>query len=167
MIKRTSLALALSCIAASAHARDIAFTGFLHVPSLPVCSILPGAECINYLAVDAPIERYCRDRPTGAIRVLGHSMGGGAATTFVKALAACGLKVDAVALFDPMIHPFDMPAGTRVIVFYSASSAGIGEGHPDAIFVGGDHISMTGRPDIRERARAFLTPRRMAKGKKP
>lgn len=160
------LILAAVLATSSAQAGDIAFTGLGHVFSLPVCSILPGAECSSYLFAEGAVERYCAERPTGPIRVVGHSMGTGGATTFVKGLAACGLKVDAVVLFDPMVHPFGMPAGTRVLSLYSASSAGHAEGHADAALVGGDHFSITMREDLRERARAFLfaTPKKITKG---
>lgn len=155
--KSVLFAALAALLAVPAQAKDIAFTGFGFIFSPGVCSMVrSGGECTSYLLADGAAERYCRERPQGSIRVAGHSMGAGGATTFVKAVVACGLKVEAVVLLDPMVWPFGLPKGVRVKVFCTPSSGGICEGRPEARRAGGLHITMASDSAVRDEVARFF-----------
>lgn len=147
--------LAASLTASDSNAGETYFTGLGHVFSLGICSVGPG-DCRTHLSVESYIEETCAARPKDSIRLAGHSLGASAAMRAVHGLAECGVKVDAVAMLDPMIHPYDMPRGTRWLALYSAPYWGVGEGKPGAIYVGGGHIELAHSPSILRRVRAFL-----------
>lgn len=135
-------------------AETIAISGFLWV-SPGICSIVPTDTCTNYYFVAGEAERLCRERPKN-IKIVGHSMGGSGAMDLLHRLDECGLKVSHVAVLDPQAHPYDIPKGTKTLTIYSSVMAGIGEGHTDSVNMGGEHIGMALRPDIRNRIREFL-----------
>lgn len=147
-------ALAAALTAAPAHAETVAISGFLWA-SPGICSIVPTDTCTNYYFVAGVAERICAERPKD-VKIVGHSMGGSGAMDLLHRLDQCGVKVSRVVVLDPQAHPYDIPKGTRVLPIYSGVMAGIGEGHSDSVFMGGEHIGMALRPDVRARARAFL-----------
>lgn len=154
---RRAVALAAMIAAAPASAEEVYFRGFGQIFSAGVCWIGPG-RCTSYLMVEREIEDLCQRRPS-PIFVAGHSMGGSAAMRLVHGLDACGVKVNAAAFLDPMAHPYDMPAGTKTLTFYSAVYAGTGEGKPGSIFIGGSHIGLAFNGEIRARIRALFDKR--------
>ena len=152
----TSVLLAAAAVAPdAARSEEIYFRGLGEIFSAGICTVGPGS-CRSFLSVEAEIERLCADRPAAPVKVAGHSLGASAAMRAVHGLAECGVKVSAAAFLDPMTHPYDMPAGTRVFVIYSVPYAGVGEGHPGVMFYPGGHVALANDPTIISRVRGFL-----------
>lgn len=152
----TACAAAMLC--APACASEVYLTGFGHIFSVGICGIGPG-RCSSYLAVEAVAQEICASPPREGLKIAGHSMGASAAIRLAHMASACGVKVKAVALLDPLAHPYDMPKGARVLTIYSPAFAGIGEGKADAERYGGPHITMTFDPALRDRVRSFFDGR--------
>jgi hypothetical protein len=151
------LVLAACTNPASAKAdREIYFTGLGHIFSVGICTIGPGS-CISHAWVESTIQQVCKEKPA-SVSVVGHSLGASAAIVFVNAVTKCGVKVKSAVFLDPMTHPkaFGIPKGVRTLTIYSANFAGIGEGHADAEYYGGEHIGMAFDPYVLNRARKFM-----------
>jgi hypothetical protein len=136
--------------------REIYFTGLGHVFSVGICTIGSGS-CISHAWVENTISQVCKEKPA-SVSVVGHSLGASAAIVFVNAVTACGVKVKSAVFLDPMTHPkaFGIPKGVRTLTIYSVNFAGIGEGHADAEYYGGEHIGMAFDPYVLSRARKFM-----------
>lgn len=148
-------AIAAALIASPAKAETIAISGFLGA-SPGICSIVATDTCTSYLAIAGTAERICASKPRAPVKIIGHSMGGSGAMDLLHRLAACGVKVSRVVALDPQAHPYDIPDGTKVLAIYSSVYAGIGEGQKGAVFVGGGHIGLASRDDVRAIARSFM-----------
>ena len=132
----------------------IGISGFLFA-SPGICPIVHTDTCTNYYFVAGLAERLCLERPKH-IDLIGHSMGASGVMDLVHRLDECGVKVDHAVMLDPQAHPYDIPKGTKTLTIYSSVMAGIGEGHADSVNMGGEHIGMALRSDIRNRIRSFL-----------
>ena len=144
-------------LAAPARSEEVYITGFGHIFSAGICSVGPG-RCISYLFVESAIEDVCTKRPTTPVRVVGHSMGASAAIKFVNGVTACGVKVDAAAFLDPLVHPktFGIPKGVRTLTLYSPGFFGAGEGQEDAERYSGGHIMQAFDGSVHSRVRALF-----------
>ena len=149
----------LTLTACKVKAEELYIRGLGEIFSAGVCSIGAG-KCISSFFVDNAIADFCERRPK-QIRVAGHSLGASAAIRFVNGMQACGLKVDAAAFLDPMVHPreYGIPAGIRTLTLYSTTYAGVGENQPDAEFYTGGHIMQAFDPSVLRRVRALFDRR--------
>lgn len=153
---RTSVLFAAGLAAtAPLRSEEIYFRGLGEVFSAGICSVGPGA-CRSFLSVESEIERLCAAPAKGPVKLAGHSLGASAAMRAAHGLAECGVRVEAVVMLDPMIHPYDMPRGTRWVALYSAPYWGVGEGKLGAEYIGGSHVGLANSPAVLRRVRLIL-----------
>lgn len=153
-MKKIALTLALMCSTPAMAAEEHYFRGFLEVFSAGVCATGNG-ECHSYLSVEGVINDVCSRKPK-VTRVVGHSMGAGAALRFVHGVTTCGVKVEKAVFLDALTKPYDIPKHTQVILWASPAFYGHVEGYPGVRRYDGGHIQLAFDTDVRRFVRFFL-----------